>query len=92
MDVDNLKGVSCFPHILIIKLIVLTKLRDFIMTYNQIADECFNNCVFSFNNRDLTNDEVCLIFPKSKKLFFIIILIKKQEFTRVYVLIKYFSK
>ncbi|RNA09358.1 hypothetical protein BpHYR1_033190 [Brachionus plicatilis] len=28
------------------------------MTYNQIADECFNNCVFSFNSRDLSNDEI----------------------------------
>lgn len=27
-------------------------------TYNQISDDCFSNCVYSFNARDLTNEEV----------------------------------
>ncbi|CAF0781227.1 unnamed protein product [Brachionus calyciflorus] len=39
----------------------LKGLRDFIITYNQIADECFNYCVYNFNNRNLSNDEeLCL--------------------------------
>ena len=34
------------------------KLRDFILTYNKIVDHCFTSCVFSFNGRELVEDEV----------------------------------
>eukprot|EP00112_Aurelia_sp_Birch-Aquarium-sp1_P026701 Seg965.9 transcript_id=Seg965.9/GoldUCD/mRNA.D3Y31 product="hypothetical protein" protein_id=Seg965.9/GoldUCD/D3Y31 len=32
--------------------------KEFILLYNKIAEKCFNNCINSFNEKTLTEDEV----------------------------------
>ena len=60
-------------------------------TYNQISDDCFTNCVFSFNTRDLNKEEVFFF----KSYFMMSRIISKANYlilkNRLFVLIVVYS-
>eukprot|EP00088_Acartia_fossae_P041229 TRINITY_DN43140_c0_g1_i1.p1 TRINITY_DN43140_c0_g1~~TRINITY_DN43140_c0_g1_i1.p1 ORF type:complete len:123 (-),score=13.72 TRINITY_DN43140_c0_g1_i1:433-801(-) len=35
----------------------LRSMKDFLSTYNKLSEQCFNNCIVHFNNRNLTTEE-----------------------------------
>ncbi|XP_049816877.1 mitochondrial import inner membrane translocase subunit Tim10B-like [Schistocerca nitens] len=36
-------------------------IRDFVIMYNKISEHCFRRCVTSFNDRELSADEVTCV-------------------------------